>query len=371
LSKRSLLGLLAAILICGAIAYFTVYFVVHFPRFQEAVDLRGGVRFVLEVQGAASPQLPQVIRNRIDQFGPFRARITGPAPGGTRMEVDVYHLDHLDRARLHGLFAAPGPLEHRLVARADPTRGQGFATREEGLAHFAGQLPAGTELLPRLMASPPPGRPDRWQEQAGSWLLVDQHGYVDAADIVRAETLPARPRGEAPTLEAFLRGLLSRLRPRVPDAGPRQAKAAADDPADPPNEDAPVHQADSRRVTFWLNPAGQEAFTALTGIAAREQRPIAIVLDRKVVTTFSCMEPISSETVAITGRVAQDPADAQELALILSGGPLYGHVRVVAEQPLDPSLTLGPVVFRVPALLGGTLAVLCLLFCYVRLTGGR
>jgi preprotein translocase subunit SecD len=401
-TKRSLWRLTLTLLICGACAYFFI----PLQKVRLGLDLKGGVHFELEVQGnealeadlrdtrdkiqdrlkekglanaviklegsqlratgVPSDQRPVVeqvlklyngytasfndngftlvqvpsyqkslkddankraltiIENRINQFGVAEPEITATGAEGNRIVVELPGVGDAERERIKNLLATPGRLEQRLVAKADPTQGRGFPTKEAGLAVFKGQLPDGTELLPepigerelREMGKAPakPGEP----EPIKRWVLVEEKVWVDGSHITRAE------------------------------------------PAVDPSTDQP-------QINYTLDKTGADDFATLSGIAADEQRLIAIVLDRKIVSTLSCREKIIGGSVRITGRFTK--ADTEDFALKLKSGAMRASMKFLEERAMGPSLGADSIHAGVRASLIGFLTIIAFMVFYYHWSG--
>lgn len=401
-TKRSLWRLALTLLVCGACAYFFI----PLQKVRLGLDLKGGVHFELEVQGnealeadlrdtrdklqdrlkekgmasaviklegnqlratgVPSDQRPTVeqllkfyngysasfndngftlaqvpsyqkslkddankraltiIENRINQFGVAEPEITATGAEGNRIVVELPGIGDAERERIKGLLATPGRLEQRLVAKADPTQGRGFPTREAGLTFFKGQLPDGTELLPepigerelREMGKTPakPGEP----EQIRRWVLVEEKVWVDGSHITRAE------------------------------------------PAIDPSTDQP-------QINYTLDKGGADDFATLSGIAADEQRLIAIVLDRKIVSTLTCREKILGGSVRITGRFTK--ADTEDFALKLKSGAMRASMKFLEERAMGPSLGADSIHAGVRASLIGFLTIIGFMVFYYKWSG--
>jgi preprotein translocase subunit SecD len=265
-----------------------------------------------------------IIENRINQFGVAEPEITATGAEGNRIVVELPGVGDAERERIKNLLATPGRLEQRLVAKADPTQGRGFPTKEAGLAVFKGQLPDGTELLPepigerelREMGKAPakPGEP----EPIKRWVLVEEKVWVDGSHITRAE------------------------------------------PAVDPSTDQP-------QINYTLDKTGADDFATLSGIAADEQRLIAIVLDRKIVSTLSCREKIIGGSVRITGRFTK--ADTEDFALKLKSGAMRASMKFLEERAMGPSLGADSIHAGVRASLIGFLTIIAFMVFYYHWSG--
>jgi len=401
-TKRSLWRLTVTLLICGACAYFFI----PFAKVRLGLDLQGGVHFELEVQGVealeadlrdtrdrlldrlqqkgcpdavvkvegsilrasgipedqrptveqmlkqfygydivwtqgsftlaqtaayqkslkddANKRALQIIENRVNQFGVAEPEITATGAEGNRIVVELPGVGDAERERIKGLLTTPGRLEQRLVAKQDPTQGRGWPTREKAMDYFKGALPNGTELLPEPVAEP--GRQGQAPQPAAQgqpeairgWVLVEEKVYVDGADIVKAD----------------------------------------------PSVDS---QTDQPQINYTLNKKGADDFATLSGIAADEQRLIAIVLDRKIVSTLSCREKILGGSVRITGRFTK--ADTEDFALKLKSGAMRASMKFLEERAMGPSLGADSIHSGVRAALIGFLTIIVFMVFYYKWSG--
>ena len=404
MTKRSLWRLTVTLLICGACAYFFI----PLSQVRLGLDLKGGVHFELEVQGNealeadlrdtrdrlqdrirekgcpdavlkvnqnqltavgippdqrpdvekvlkafygydvswaqtgftmvqtaayqkslkddANKRALQIIENRINQFGVAEPEITATGSEGNRIVVELPGVGDAERERIKGLLTTPGRLEQRLVAKADPTQGRGFPTREKAMEFFKGKLPDNTELLPepvsdrelREQGKDPAVHTQGQPEQIRAWVLVEEKVYVDGADINKA------------------------------------------DPSVDPSTDA-------NQINYTLNKKGADDFATLSGIAADEQRLIAIVLDRKIVSTLSCREKIVGGSVRITGHFTK--ADTEDFALKLKSGAMRASMKFLEERAMGPSLGADSIHSGVRAALIGFLTIICFMVFYYKWSG--
>ncbi|MDR3671577.1 MAG: protein translocase subunit SecD [Holophaga sp.] len=404
MTKRSLWRLTVTLLICGACAYFFI----PLSQVRLGLDLKGGVHFELEVQGNealeadlrdtrdrlqdrlrekgfadsvikldqnvlraegvpadqrpavekilqpfygydasysptgftltqkaayqkslkddANKRALQIIENRINQFGVAEPEITASGAEGNRIVVELPGVGDAERERIKGLLTTPGRLEQRLVAKLDPTQGRGFPTREAALSFFKGQLPNNTELLAepmsdrdlREMGKDPAAHKPGEEDPVKSWVLVEEKVYVDGADINKA------------------------------------------DPSVDPTTDAP-------QINYTLNKKGADDFAVLSGIAADENRLIAIVLDRKIVSTLSCREKIVGGSVRITGHFTK--ADTEDFALKLKSGAMRASMKFLEERAMGPSLGADSIHSGVRAALIGFLTIITFMVFYYKWSG--
>ncbi|BDU73769.1 protein translocase subunit SecD [Mesoterricola silvestris] len=404
MTKRSLWRLIFTTLICGACAYFFV----PLSKVRLGLDLKGGVHFELEVQGQealeadlrdtrdrlldrlhekgfpeavarlegltlkasgvpaerqaeaqkvlgtfsgydtvfsgdtlvmtqksgyqkslkddANKRAQQIIENRINQFGVAEPEITPTGAEGNRIVVELPGVGDAERERIKGLLTTPGRLEQRLVAKQDTTNGIGWRTREEAMAHFAGQLPPGTELLPQPLSEREARREGKafqtpaagQSEPIRSWVLVEEKVYVDGADITKAD----------------------------PTVNP---------------------QTDQYEISYVLNKKGADDFYNLSGIASEENRRIAVVLDRKVVSVLWCKEKIPGGAVRITGQFSKEEAD--DFALKLKSGAMRASMKFLEERAMGPSLGADSIASGIRGALIGFLTVIGFMVFYYRWSG--
>ena len=96
-----------------------------------------------EIRNLAVVQAVETIRNRIDEFGVSEPVIARQGLEGDRIVVQLPGID--DPERVKSLIKNTAFLEFRLVDF--PLGGGGVASREEILANYGGQVPAGVEIL--------------------------------------------------------------------------------------------------------------------------------------------------------------------------------------------------------------------------------
>ena len=373
MSKRSLWRLITTLLICGVCSYFFV----PLSKVRLGLDLKGGVHFELEVQGQealeadlrdmrdrvqaqlaekgfgsaavaldgaavkvdgipsdqkssvdkifdayaanydvaydgktfritqkgsyqtylktdANKRAIQIIENRINQFGVAEPEVTATGAEGNRIVVELPGVGEAERERIKNLLATPGRLEQRILSKDDKMGYSGYQTKEAALAAFNGQLPPNTELLPepeterdlRRTGVVPPVH-GKVEEKIKAWHLVENRVYVDGADITNSN------------------------------------------PSIDPNTDR-------NEIHYTLNQKGTDDFYNLSVLASNENRLIAIVLDRKVVSVLSCREPIPGGSVRITGSFTK--ADAEDFSMKLKSGALRASMKFMEERAMGPSL---------------------------------
>lgn len=398
MSKRSLWRLILTLLICGVCAYFFV----PLSKIKLGLDLKGGVHFELEVQGHealeadlrdmrdrmqsqvaekgfpsamvavegsavkidgipaeqkgtldqilekysgnydsafdgktfritqkdsyqkflkddANKRALQIIDNRINQFGVAEPEITPTGAEGNRIVVELPGVGEAERERIKNLLATPGRLEQRIKAKLDQSGYRGYPTREAALAAFGGQLPPNTELLPepeserdlRKAGIVPAGKVE---EKIKAWHLVENKVYVDGADIQNSN----------PSVDPIT---------------------------------------DRHEIHYTLNNKGSNDFFELSKLASEENRLIAIVLDRKIVSVLSCREPIPGGSVRITGSFTKE--DTEDFSLKLKSGAMRASMKFMEERAMGPSLGADSIRSGVTAsLIGFGVVVAFMLFFY-------
>ena len=274
----------------------------------------------------ANKRALQIIENRINQFGVNEPEITPTGAEGNRIVVELPGVGDAERERIKALLTTPGRLEQRLVAKQDPTQGRGFPTREDALKFFNGTLPPSTELLAqpeseRAMkreGKPVQAHTEGQPEKIRSWVLLEEKVYVDGADIIKAD----------------------------------------------PSQDP---QTDAHQINYVLNKKGADNFAVLSGIAGDEKRLIAIVLDRKVVSTLSCEGKILGGSVRITGHFTKD--DAEDFALKLKSGAMRASMKFLEERAMGPSLGADSIHSGVRAAVIGFLTIIAFMVFYYKWSG--
>lgn len=89
-------------------------------------------------------------------------------------------------------------------------------------------------------------------------------------------------------------------------------------------------------VHFTLNSKGGEDFYQLTKLSTEEERMIVILLDRKVVSVLRCNQAIAGGSVRITGRFTRE--DVEDFASKLKSGAMRASIKVLEEKTVGPSL---------------------------------
>jgi len=262
-----------------------------------------GETFLLRQKGSYQKQLKddankralEVIEKRIRDIDPanvLEPEITASGAEGNRIVVEIPGIEEGDRERIKKLLATPGHLEQRLLAKAPQIY---FNSKEEALAFFKGTIPPEFELFPEIeserqarrtgQAAAPKAKPG--EEKISRWVLLEGRVAVDGADIIDSHR-------------------------------------------------ASNSQTEANEVNFTLNKKGDDDFARLTGIASEENRLIAIVLDRKIVTELSAKEKIIGGAVRISGSFTAQEAD--DLASQLRSGALRAPMKFLEERVVGPGL---------------------------------
>lgn len=278
-----------------------------------------------QLKDDANKRALEVIEKRIRDIDPanvLEPEITASGTDGNRIVVEIPGIEEGDRERIKKLLSTPGHLEQRLLAKADQIY---FPTREAALAHFNGKLPEGTQLLPELedqraarRAGQPVEKVKPGEEKISRWVLLDTSLVVDGADIIDAH------RGSNPTTGA-------------------------------------------NDVDFTLNQKGDDDFAKMTGIAADENRLIAIVLDRKIVTELSAKQKIIGGAVQISGNFTTQEAD--DLASQLRSGALRAPMKFLEERVVGPGLGRDSIHAGVRASLIGFLTIILFMAYFYHWSG--
>ena len=266
----------------------------------------------------ANKRAQQIIENRINQFGVAEPEITPSGPEGNRIVVELPGVGEAERERIKGLLSTPGRLELRMMAKqGNPS---GYATREQALAAFNGQLPEGTELIPEPeneIRNEVPGAPKvkaKHQElKIRRWVLLETKVQFDGSSITDANR----------------------------------------------SENS---QTGGNEVNFVLDRAGADANARVTGIAADEGRLFAFVLDRKAVSVVRADQKIIGNGVRISGSFTA--AEADDIALKLKSGSMRASMKFLEEKSMSASLGADSIRSGVIAsLIGfGTIIIFMVLF---------
>ncbi|MBP1770949.1 MAG: preprotein translocase subunit SecD/SecF [Holophagaceae bacterium] len=260
----------------------------------DAFLLRHKPEYQKQLKDDANKRALEVIEKRIRDIDPanvLEPEITASGAEGNRIVVEIPGIEEGDRERIKKLLATPGRLEQRLLAKAPQIY---FGSKEEALAFYKGQIPPEFELLPEIeserqarRAGQPVVKPKPGEEKISRWVLLESRVAVDGADIIDSHR-------------------------------------------------ASNSQTEANEVNFTLNKKGDDDFARLTGTASEENRLIAIVLDRKIVTELSAKEKIIGGAVRISGSFSAQEAD--DLASQLRSGALRAPMKFLEERVVGPGL---------------------------------
>ena len=247
-----------------------------------------------QLKDDANKRALEVIEKRIRDIDPanvLEPEITASGAEGNRIVVEIPGIEEGDRERIKTLLATPGHLEQRLVAKAPQVY---FPSKEAALDFFKGQIPQEFELFPEIenerqtrRAGQPVVKAKPGEEKISRWVLLESRVAVDGADIIDSHR-------------------------------------------------ASNSQTEANEVNFTLNKKGDDDFARLTGIASEENRYIAIVLDRKIVTELTAKEKIIGGAVRISGSFSAQEAD--DLASQLRSGALRAPMKFLEERVVGPGL---------------------------------
>jgi protein-export membrane protein SecD/preprotein translocase SecF subunit len=247
-----------------------------------------------QLRDDANKRALEVIEKRIRDIDPanvLEPEITASGADGSRIVVEIPGIEEGDRERIKMLLSTPGRLEQRLLAKAPQIY---FNSKEEALAFYKGAIPQEFELLPEIesqrqarRAGQPVVKVKAGEEKISKWVLLESRVAVDGADIIDSHR-------------------------------------------------ASNSQTEANEVNFTLNKKGDDDFARLTGTASEENRLIAIVLDRKIVTELSAKEKIIGGAVRISGSFSAQEAD--DLASQLRSGALRAPMKFLEERVVGPGL---------------------------------
>ncbi len=270
-----------------------------FPGFATAVDgetfrLTQKAEYQKGLKDDANKRALEVIEKRIRDIDPanvLEPEITASGAEGNRIVVEIPGIEEGDRERIKKLLSTPGRLEQRLLAKVPQLY---FATKEDALAAYKGQIPEEFELLPEIESERQARRTGQaatkakvGEEKISRWVLLESRVAVDGADIIDSHR-------------------------------------------------ASNSQTEANEVNFTLNKKGDDDFARLTGTASEENRLIAIVLDRKIVTELSAKEKIIGGAVRVSGSFTAQEAD--DLASQLRSGALRAPMKFLEERVVGPGL---------------------------------
>jgi protein-export membrane protein SecD/preprotein translocase SecF subunit len=270
-----------------------------FPGYATAMDgetfrLTQKAEYQKGLKDDANKRALEVIEKRIRDIDPanvLEPEITASGAEGNRIVVEIPGIEEGDRERIKKLLSTPGRLEQRLLAKVPQLY---FATKEDALAAYKGQIPEEFELLPEIESERQARRTGQsatktkvGEEKISRWVLLESRVAVDGADIIDSHR-------------------------------------------------ASNSQTEANEVNFTLNKKGDDDFARLTGIASEENRLIAIVLDRKIVTELSAKEKIIGGAVRVSGSFTAQEAD--DLASQLRSGALRAPMKFLEERVVGPGL---------------------------------
>lgn len=240
----------------------------------------------------ANTRALEVIEKRIRDIDPanvLEPEITPSGTDGRRIVVEIPGIEEGDRERVKTLLSTPGRLEQRLLAKNDVIF---FATREECEKYFNGQIPSEFELFPDIQTDGVDNVPVKTPGEPviRRWVLLDSRTGLDGADIIGAN--------------------------RSPD------------------------QFGKNEVHFVLNQKGADDFAALTGVAAQENRQLAILLDGKIVSILGAREKIIGGSVSISRGGGFPTQEAEDLASQLRSGALRAPMKFLDDTVVGPGLGL-------------------------------
>lgn len=256
---------------------------------QDGTVLRPKTDYAQSLKTQASQRALKIIENRINQFGVVEPEITSAGPDGSRIIVELPGVTEADKDRIKGLLSTPGRLELRLLANTERTS---FLSEQEAKSHLGGPIPESWELVPEPLKEKNPGEGVKSKPgiakapQIRRWVLLERKVQFDGTAIT--------------------------------DARSSQSEMG------------------QHEVHFTLNPAGAEANARVTGIASKDSRQFAFVLDKKIVSVLSAQEKIIGNSVRVTGQFTQE--DSDDFALKLRSGALRAGMKILEERVVGPSL---------------------------------
>lgn len=280
-----------------------------------------------QLKDDANKRALEVIEKRIRDIDPanvLEPEITASGAEGNRIVVEIPGIEEGDRERIKKLLATPGHLEQRLLAKAPQLY---FNSKEEALAFYKGAIPPEFELLPEIeserqarRAGQPVVKTKPGEEKISRWVLLESRVAVDGADIIDSHR-------------------------------------------------ASNSQTEANEVNFTLNKKGDDDFARLTGVASEENRLIAIVLDRKVVTELSAKEKIIGGAVRISGSFSAQEAD--DLASQLRSGALRAPMKFLEERVVGPGLGRDSIHAGVRAAIIGFAAIIAFMVIFYHWSGAN
>ena len=291
----------------------------------DAFRLAQKADYQKQLKDDANKRALEVIEKRIRDIDPanvLEPEITTSGAEGNRIIVEIPGIEEGDRERIKKLLATPGHLEQRLLAKTPENT---FATKEAALAHFNGTIPPEFTLFPNIesdrqarRAGPAVAKAKPGEEKITKWVLLESHVGLDGADIIDSHR-------------------------------------------------ASNSNTEANEVNFTLNKKGDDDFARLTGIAADENRLLAIVLDGKIISELSAKEKIIGGAVRISGSFTAQEAD--DLASQLRSGALRAPMKFLEERVVGAGLGLDSIHAGVRSALVGFFAILCFMVIFYRWSG--
>jgi preprotein translocase subunit SecD len=273
-------------------------------------DVNGGLRATIPpmevdtIQQEAINDTLERIRTRVDAFGVAEAVVQRQGIQSDRILIQLPGVD--DPERVKDLVAKPAFLEWKgVVTPAGTATFGGARTREELLAAFGGQLPAGADIYesdPNTSGGQP------------LYYALSRESPVSGNDLITART----GRGELGSAE----------------------------------------------VQFTLTPEAGARFETFT--AANTGRPLAALLDKRVVQVATIQTAIR-ESGRITGIGTLQEAD--DLSLKLRSGALPARTTVLEERTVGPSLGADSIRQGITASVAGLAASILFMLIYYKGSG--
>jgi len=245
----------------------------NWQRRGETVEFSMEIANAAEIRNLAVVQALETIRNRIDEFGVAEPVIQRQGMEGDRIVVQLPGVD--DPERVKKLIKNTAFLEFRMVTF--PLGGGGVGSREQIMANYGGQLPAGVEILTGNI-----------QDDQGAILGQQFYAVEDRPVITGRDLRTARP-----GLGEF---------------------------------NQPV-------VNFYLTHEGGKLFAEATG--DNVGKGLAVILDGKVVTAPNIRSRIADSGI-IEGSFTRQ--EVEDLSTVLRSGALPAGITYLEERTVGPAL---------------------------------
>jgi len=345
------------------------------------LDLRGGMHVVLEVDKSkltpdeasdAVDRALEIIRNRVDKFGVAEPLIQ--KQGKDRIVVELPGIS--DRARATSLIGQTAQLEFKLLENPDNLKNilnQIDRTLGPQKDTTAKEKPKPvTDLFGKSTGDTAKTEEEPTEKPFSSLLQTAGNGYffVQPEDVPQVRRFLEKPEVQeqiTPDVEILwssknetsegrpLAGLYL-VKKQVELSG--KFLTFARENRDP--------QTGAPTVDFELNRDGGRIFGRLTG--ANIQKPLAIVLDQKVVSAPIIQGQISNRgQITLGGGGTME--EAHDLAIILRAGALPAPVKIIESSLIGPSLGADSIEKgKISGLIGIGLVILFMSF-YYRLSG--